>query len=862
MSEGSGLERPKQFDDVFGPVLEALPLPLFAYDAQTLQILEANAEACRAYGYPRDEFVTLTIADIRPPEDVPSLLETVRAPHETGHRSGVWRHRRKDGSVREMDVVSSPVTFGGRPARLVVAIDVTEHLRTEREIQGSEARMRALLGSIDEIVFEFGADGTYLNVWTDNEDLLVAPASELVGRRILEMLGPETGRPFEETIARVAETGRPETIEYELEVGGARRWFLGRLARIEPAEDGPATVSFLARDVSERKRADEALHEAESRYRSLVEALPAMTYIELPSRDPRKTSFEYLSPQVESILGYTANEIMSRPDGYLRIVHPDDLERVVAENAHVEATGERYDSLYRLIAKDGRIVWMHSIASLVRDEQGEPRFWHGVALDVTAQKSAEGALREAEARYRTLVEQLPAVSFALVRGGGPADMFFTFLSPQVERIFGYPAGELLGDPARFASLVHPEDRERVVGEIGRASADETSFDSVFRVVRPDGSIAWLHGRAAPMFDERGGPLSWQGVALDVTQEHEAAEALRQAEERYRLVVENSTDLITLVEPDGTVAFASPSHEPILGLKPEEMVGRNIIDVLGPLNARSVREALAAAASGEQAPVRVTMTHPNGRPVVLESTGGQPILDERGHLRLILGITRDVTERVRAEREREELLSSLVTAQEEERARVASDIHDDPIQAMVAVGMQLDLLGERTEDPELLGRIERLRTSVRHAIDRLRRLLFELSPPSLESGLGSAIVELTARGEEALGSELRIDDRTVRELPIEARTAAFRIVQEALANVRKHAKAKSVVVRLEERDGGIVVAVEDDGIGIAEGTTSEPGHLGLRSMQERAALMGGWLEFGPRPGGGTYVQFWLPGPSRT
>jgi len=228
--------------------------------------------------------------------------------------------------------------------------------------------------------------------------------------------------------------------------------------------------------------------------------------------------------------------------------------------------------------------------------------------------------------------------------------------------------------------------------------------------------------------------------------------------------------------------------------------------------------------------------------------------------LVLGIARDVTEQVRAERERENLLSRLVSAQEEERARIAADIHDDPIQAMVAVGIQLELFAEHVTTPDLVARVEQLRTSVQHAIERLRRLLFELSPPSLESGLGTAVVELTMRAEEHLGFELRIDDRTNRELPIEARIAAFRIVQEALANVRKHAKARNVIVRLEERDAGTVVTIEDDGIGIVPGTSSEPGHLGLRGMQERATLMGGWLEFGPRPGGGTYVEFWLPGSS--
>ncbi len=709
---------------VFGPALNTVPLPVLAYDIETLQVLAVNDEACRAYGYGREEWLALTIADIRPPEEVPAMLEAVRAAHAPAHRSGIHRHRRKDGSVMDVDVVSSPVTLDGRAARIVVAIDVTERLRAERKLRASDERLTALVGSIDEIMFEFDADGTYLNIWTGNPELLAAPAEQLVGRRLVEMLGEEVGRPFEDAVRRVVSTGLAETLEYELEVGGARRRFLGRLARIPPSEDRPATVSFLARDVTERHQAEEALREAESLYRSLVEALPAITYIELPSAEASATNFVYLSPQVESILGYTPDEIIARPDGYYAIVHPDDRERLIAENAHVEATGERFDSFYRLIARDGHVVWMHSLASLVRDEQGEPRFWHGVALDVTPQYEAEGALREAE-------------------------------------------------------------------------------------------------------------------------------------QRYRLVVENASDLITLVEPDGKIVFASPSHENLLGLSPQDMVGRNVIDVLGPLNAGSVRSSLEAVAAGERAPVRVTFTRPDGRQLVLETPGGEPILDEQGRVRLILGVTRDVTEEVRAEREREELLSTLVAAQEEERARIASDIHDDPIQAMVAVGIQLDLFAEHTSDPALLARVERLRTSVHHAVDRLRRLLFELSPPSLESGLGAAIVELAERVEKDAGFGLHIDDRTTRELPIDARTAAFRIVQEALANVRKHARARNVIVRLDEREGGTAVVVEDDGIGISAGTTSEAGHLGLRGMQERAILMGGRLEFGPRPGGGTYVEFWLP-----
>lgn len=198
----------------------------------------------------------------------------------------------------------------------------------------------------------------------------------------------------------------------------------------------------------------------------------------------------------------------------------------------------------------------------------------------------------------------------------------------------------------------------------------------------------------------------------------------------------------------------------------------------------------------------------------------------------------------------------MSSQEEARARIAADIHDDPVQAMVAVGMQLDLLAEECSDPRVLERVRRLQDSVHRAVTRLRTLLFELTPPSLEAGLAEALMELAARDDA--GPQLVVEDRARTELPMEVRTTAFRIVQEALANVRKHAAARTAWVRIEDRDGGVRILVEDDGVGITrEQLETAPGHLGLRSMRERASLCGGWVEIGPGAEDGTRVEVWLP-----
>jgi PAS domain S-box-containing protein len=132
-----------------------------------------------------------------------------------------------------------------------------------------------------------------------------------------------------------------------------------------------------------------------------------MTFIELPSpSEPASTRLTFVSPQSESILGYTPQELIDDPGHFARMLHPDDRDRVLAANDHAERTGEPFDQEYRVMAKDGRMVWIDSQAVLVTDESGTPRFWHGVALDITARKETEENLRELEGRYQAVLGRL------------------------------------------------------------------------------------------------------------------------------------------------------------------------------------------------------------------------------------------------------------------------------------------------------------------------------------------------------------------------------------------------------------------------------------------------------------------------
>jgi signal transduction histidine kinase len=210
-------------------------------------------------------------------------------------------------------------------------------------------------------------------------------------------------------------------------------------------------------------------------------------------------------------------------------------------------------------------------------------------------------------------------------------------------------------------------------------------------------------------------------------------------------------------------------------------------------------------------------------------------------------------------DRSRLIADLVRAHEGERTRIASDIHDDSIQVMSAAALRLEMLGDDLVESEHGEAIGEVAEKARQAVGRLRRLIFDLSPRALESGgLGPAIeAYLREVGTEA-GLDWNVDDRLQRHLPGDVKAILYRIAQEAIRNAQKHAEAAAVTVVLCERDGGCVLQIADDGVGFSGGGRGHrPGHVGLSSMRERAAMAGGTLKLETAPGAGCVIEVWVP-----
>ena len=516
----------------------------------------------------------------------PVLLEDVRAdPDFLGAIEGVTSEICVPLSGDNGDVVgvfnvesTGGVRLAREDLRLMVALGEHVNVAVSRAqlhtlVRRSEERFRALTQNSSDLVTLLEADGTIRYESPAIGWMLGYSSEELVGKNSFDYVHPADLERAEAAFAEgLRDPERRPKVEYRFRhKDGSWRWLESVGTNLL---DDPGVNEYVvnSRDVTERRRAEERLREAEERYRTLVERVPAISYIHL--QEPGEFSgTTYVSPQVEHVLGYSQEEYVADPEFWRTILHPEDRERVLSTDERTGETGEPFDQEFRMVAKDGRTVWLRESGTLVRTESERGKVWHGVMFDITELKLVEEELRGAEKRYRTLVEQIPAVTY-VDSVDDPDTALYT--SPQIEEMLGYTPEEWQTQKL-WEKRLHPDDRERVLAADERFETDEEErFSEEYRLLARDGSVVWVREEAVVVRDEGGEALYWQGVLYDITEHRRAEERLREAEERYRTVVEEQTELVCRFLPDLTLTFANGAYCRYFGEDPEDLVGRSFL----------------------------------------------------------------------------------------------------------------------------------------------------------------------------------------------------------------------------------------------------------------------------------------------
>ncbi|MBA3416846.1 MAG: PAS domain S-box protein, partial [Chloroflexia bacterium] len=304
---------------------------------------------------------------------------------------------------------------------------------------------------------------------------------------------------------------------------------------------GRRSSLVVARDVTERRQSEQRLRAAETTYRALVEQIPAAVYrhgLEIGS------DLTYISPRIVDILGYSPAEVVARPGLFQDEVHPDDVPASQAANAQTEATGENFDTRYRVRHADGRWVWVRDQARLVRDPAGRAIEWLGLLTDIAEETRGAAALRASEARFRSLIANASDTITVLDPAGRVAS-----ISPAIERTLGHRPDDLVGrDPF---DLIHPDDHPVANAALAALVADPTSTRTArYRFRHADGSWRWQEAIGTNCL----GDAAVAGIVINSRDidERVAAEAdLRAAEERFRTLVEHLPAIVSLNAVDAT-----------------------------------------------------------------------------------------------------------------------------------------------------------------------------------------------------------------------------------------------------------------------------------------------------------------------
>ncbi|MBI3648915.1 MAG: PAS domain S-box protein [Actinobacteria bacterium] len=703
-------------------------------------------------------------------------------------------------------------------------------------------------------------------------------------------------RPASRAIADAIRAAAQRDASFPSEIGGPLFDRLIESLRRERAMRSAAEEASADRE-SQHRLAKETSDMAEARFRTLVEQIPAITYTE--AVDTQDTLF--ISPQVKTLLGYTAREWLEDPHLWEQLMHPDDVERVVQECATSNREQRPFRSEYRVIARDGRLFWFMDDARLVLDENGTPLCWQGVMNDITEQKMMEEerqrllAVVESERRLREMLENVQLAAVGLDLAGD-----ITFCNDYLLGLSGRPGEEVLGRNW-FETFVPQELRDVRDGFLPDPTAGSILAHHESPILTGSEDRRVISWSNTVVRDAHGRVVGATCIGQDITEQREAEQRLKEAETKYRTLIEQIpaatyVDVAGGAYPDVRPLYVSPQIESMLGVTPQEFVGDDLWEALlhPDDRATALQETVRGVASREPFSIEYRMVSREGRTLWIRDQA-TVLRDQDGLPTAVHGVLFDITDLKRAE---EELRIALEIEQEaSERLRQADEMktafltavsHElrTPLSAVLAAALTLEQR-EHALDAEPEVRREILRGLARSA-GRLSELLTDiLDVDRLARGVVEPRRSLTDLGELVRriveGSDL-LRDRVVH-LEVDAAVAAVdrpmveRIVENLLANVARHTPPEAQAwVRVVREGEGVVVVVEDDGPGVPADLReivfepfrqgeNVPSHspgvgLGLSLVARFAQLHAGraWVE--ERPGGGASFRVFFPEATNT
>jgi hypothetical protein len=607
-----------------------------------------------------------------------------------------------------------------------------------------------------------------------------------------------------------------------------------------------------------RAQAEETLQESEERFRLMANSTPVLIWMSGPDKLCTWANDQWLA-----FVGRTLAQELG--NGWAENVHPEDFDRCLQTyTTHFDAR-KPFSMEYRIRRHDGQWRWILDNGAPRYDSHQNFAGYIGSCVDVTSlrlleehQGIAEQKLRQRESELRALFDSSPDPHLRF-----DSNLRVTHANAAYEKLARLPAQEVIGKTGRELPL--PQ---------GDVKISDRVIKGVFRTGQPNHlelsvpvaeGIALHEIRYVPEFAPGGSVAAVLAIGRDITERKRMEQELRKREREMAALFDNSPDVIVRRDRHSRNLYVNAAWEKLMGIPREMAIGKTseelgLQQATARLQKRAIRQVLKT-----RSPLTIEFTYPSSHGPVDHEVRHIPEFDAGG-VASILSIGRDITEQKRLqklaaanERDIRALSASLITAQEQERRRIAREIHDSLCQHLGALAAEIRLI--TAELPALSTAGGRLQAAQQRALgiaDEARQIARQLHPAILEDlGLQRALRNLCHEfsHQEGIPIKFRVIN-PLPEAPIEAASCVYRIAQEALNNVVKHAHAKNVCVRLSGTRQ-MRLSIHDDGIGFDVDSVRGAGGLGLVSMNERARIAGAKLSIRSQTGHGTRVNVELP-----